>query len=73
MILTATRKNPANRYRDMQQLVDDLDALIGVSANEVSQRPPPVVPDAYSPSTPRGSEALAILAEKFGRYATIPP
>jgi eukaryotic-like serine/threonine-protein kinase len=73
MILTATRKNPANRYRDMQQLVDDLDALIGVSASEVSQRPPPVVPDAYSPSTPRGSEALAILAEKFGRYATIPP
>jgi len=73
MILTATRKHPDNRYLDMQQLVDDLDALIGVSAGEVSQRPPRVSPDAYAPRTPRGSEALAILAEKFGRYATLPP
>jgi hypothetical protein len=73
MILTATRKHPDNRYRDMQELVDDLDALIGVSAGEVSQRPPNVTPDAYAPSTSRGSEALAILAEKFGRYATLPP
>jgi eukaryotic-like serine/threonine-protein kinase len=73
MILTATRKHPDNRYLSMQELVDDLDALIGVSAGEVSQRQPRVVPDAYAPSTPRGSEALAILAEKFGRYATLPP
>jgi serine/threonine protein kinase len=73
MIMTATRKHPDNRYVDMQALVDDLDALIGVSAGEVSVRPPKVTPDAYAPSTPRGSEALAILAEKFGRYATLPP
>jgi serine/threonine protein kinase len=73
MILTATRKHPDNRYADMQELLDDLDALIGVSEAEVSQRTPKVAPDAYAPSTPRGSEALAILAEKFGRYATLPP
>lgn len=73
MILTATRKNPDNRYASMQQLVDDLDAMVGVSSGEVSQRPPPVAPDAYAPRTARGREALAILAEKFGRYATIPP
>ena len=73
MILTATRKNPDNRYANMQQLVDDLDALVGVSGSEVSQRPPPVAPDAYTPRTERGREALAILAQKFGRYASIPP
>ena len=63
------REKPAG----WEHFVDDLDALIGVSAGEVSQRPPPVTPDAYSPSTPRGSEALAILAEKFGRFASVPP
>jgi len=73
MILTATRKNPDNRYASMQQLVDDLDALVGVSSGEVSQRPPPVAPDTYAPRTERGREALAILAEKFGRYASVPP
>ena len=73
VILTATRKNPDNRYPSMQELLDDLDALIGVSESEVSQRPPPVGPDAYPPRTERGAEALAILAEKFGRYATLPP
>jgi hypothetical protein len=47
--------------------------MVGVSEAEVSQRPPPVAPDAYSPSTVRGTEALSVLAEKFGRYATVPP
>jgi serine/threonine-protein kinase len=73
MILTATRKNPGNRYASMQQLLDDLDAMVGVSSGEVSQRPPPIAPDMYTPSTQRGREALAILAEKFGRYASVPP
>jgi serine/threonine-protein kinase len=73
MIITATRKHPDNRYASMQALVDDLDALIGVSTAEVSAHPPKVTPDAYSPSTERGSEALAILAKKFGRYASLPP
>ncbi|MDF3071680.1 MAG: Protein kinase [Polyangiaceae bacterium] len=73
MILTATRKNPANRYADMQLLLDDLDAMVGVSASEVSQRPPPVAPDSYAPRTERGAEALGILAQKFGRFATVPP
>jgi serine/threonine-protein kinase len=73
MILTATRKNPENRYPSMQALVDDLDALIGVSTDEVTAPPPRVAPDVYTPSTERGAEALAILAEKFGRYASLPP
>jgi serine/threonine-protein kinase len=73
IILTATRKHPDNRYADMQELLDDLDVLIGVSASEVGQRPARVTPDAYAPRTPRGSEALAILAQKFGRYASLPP
>jgi eukaryotic-like serine/threonine-protein kinase len=73
MILTATRKDPDNRYASMQGLLDDLDALIGMTAGEVSERPPPIAPDAYSPRTERGAEALKILAEKFGRFATLPP
>lgn len=73
MILTATRKHPGNRYPNMQALLDDLDSMVGVSEAEVSQRPPPVAPDIYSPSTTRGTEALTVLAEKFGRYATLPP
>jgi serine/threonine-protein kinase len=73
MILTATRKHPDNRYASMQDLLDDLDAIVGVSSGEVSQRPPPVAPDAYDPRTERGAEALGILAEKFGRFASLPP
>jgi serine/threonine-protein kinase len=73
MILTATRKHPGNRYPDMQALLADLDSMVGVSEAEVSQRPPPVAPDLYAPRTARGAEALTILAEKFGRYATLPP
>ena len=73
MIFTATRKHPDNRYASMRELLADLDAMIGVSAGEVSERPPRVTPDVYAPSTERGSEALGILAEKFGRYATLPP
>jgi eukaryotic-like serine/threonine-protein kinase len=73
MILTATRKHPDNRYGDMHELLADLDAMIGVSEAEVSVRPPQVSPDAYAPRTSRGSEALTLLAEKFGRYATLPP
>jgi serine/threonine protein kinase len=73
MILTATRKNPANRYASMQELLDDLDALVGVTAADVSERPPPIAPDTYAPRTGRGSEALAILAEKFGPYASQRP
>jgi serine/threonine-protein kinase len=73
MILTATRKSPDNRYANMQLLLDDLNALIGVTDREVSERPPSVAPDAYAPSTDRGAEALGILAEKFGRFASVPP
>jgi serine/threonine protein kinase len=73
MILTATRKHPDNRFGSMQELLDDLDALIGVTAAEVSERPQRVTPDVYAPKTASGSEALTILAEKFGRFATLPP
>jgi serine/threonine-protein kinase len=73
MILTATHKHPDNRYASMQELLDDLDAMIGVSAKEVSVRQRSVTPDAYAPRTERGAEALAILAEKFGPYASLPP
>jgi hypothetical protein len=54
-------------------LLDDLDALIGVSTGEVQGRELQVSPDVYNPSTVRGSQALTILAEKFGRFATLPP
>jgi len=73
MIFTATHKHPDNRYPSMQALLDDLDALIGVSAAEVSKPSARVTPDVYAPRTESGSEALTILAQKFGRFATLPP
>jgi serine/threonine-protein kinase len=73
MIFASTHKHPDNRYPSMQALLDDLDALIGVSTGEVQGRELQVAPDIYNPSTLRGSEALKILAEKFGRFATLPP
>jgi eukaryotic-like serine/threonine-protein kinase len=73
MILAAARKHPDNRYASMQHLLDDLDALIGVSTGEMAPPEARIVPDVYAPSTERGSEALAVLAEKFGRFATLPP
>lgn len=73
MIFAATHKHPDNRYASMQPLLDDLDALIGVSTGEVQGRELQVSPDVYNPSTVRGSEALTILAQKFGRFATLPP
>ena len=79
--MQATRKSAAHPFGgEVRQAdpnahagEDDLDALIGVTAAEVSQRPPKVSPDVYAPSTASGSEALTILAEKFGRFATLPP
>jgi eukaryotic-like serine/threonine-protein kinase len=73
MILAATRKHPGNRYPSMQALLDDLDALIGVTNGEVTPPVPQQLPDLYTPTTVRGAEALAVLAEKFGRFATVPP
>jgi len=72
MILTATRKHPDNRYQSMAALLHDLDAVVGVSAAEVTERPPSVTPDTYAPTTTRGAEALDLLAQKFGKYSGRP-
>lgn len=72
MILTATRKNPDNRYASMQELASDLEVVVGVSSGVVGPRPPKILPDAYTPCTERGAEALGILAKKFGAYAQLP-
>lgn len=73
VIVNATRKHPDNRYPSMQALLQDLDAIVGLSSKEVTLRELERTPDAYEPQTERGREALEVLAQKFGRYASTPP
>jgi serine/threonine-protein kinase len=73
LILNATRKHPENRYPTMQALLADLDAIVGLSGNDVALRPLDKTPDAYEPRTERGREALDVLSRKFGAYASVPP
>ncbi|HEY8945527.1 MAG TPA: serine/threonine-protein kinase [Polyangiaceae bacterium] len=73
VILNATRKHPENRYGSMRDLLDDLDAIVGLSNKEVVVHDLRRTPDVYEPTTERGREALEVLARKFGKYASIPP
>lgn len=73
MILRATRKHPQNRYPNMRALLADLETVVGVREDKVSHEPLTIVPDSYVPQTPRGAEALELLAQKFGPHATLRP
>lgn len=73
VILNATRKHPDNRYPSMEAFVADLAALLDRSGHEVATRALVQKPDMYVPTTERGREALRVLSQKFGRYASMPP
>lgn len=73
IILNATRKDPVNRYASMGEVISDLEAVLGLSSNEVKLRPLTREPDLYEPRSERGREALEVLSRKFGRYASVPP
>jgi len=73
LVLNATRKHPENRYQSMDEFVADLDRVIGGSEEPVGIRPLSRSPDVYVPTSERGREALRVLSQKFGAYATMPP
>jgi serine/threonine-protein kinase len=73
LILNATRKHPDNRYPTMAAFVADLEAILEHADREVGRRPLVRTPDVYVPTTERGREALRVLSQKFGPYASQPP
>ena len=73
VVQRATRKHHENRYPTMDAVIADLDALLGLDAGEVATATLAVTPDSYVPSTERGREAAALLAEKFGEHASVAP
>lgn len=73
LILNATRKHPSNRYPSMRALLDDLDAIVGLSSAPVTLTALEESPDVYRPTTPHGREAVEVLAQKFGPFASEPP
>lgn len=73
VVQTATRKHRDNRYRTMEELIYDLEVLLGIGAPELAPRPPLVMPngnDEYVPSTETGQKAASLLAKKFGEHAS---
>jgi hypothetical protein len=49
----------------MQDLLLDLDAVLGLSERDVSVRPLLRSPDVYEPQTEHGREALKLLSRRF--------
>jgi eukaryotic-like serine/threonine-protein kinase len=70
VVKTATRKCRENRYRTMDEVIADLEVLLGMDTRGLNPRPLSVAPDAYLPSTDTGREAATLLAEKFGKHAS---
>lgn len=72
LILRATKKHRDNRFSSMDEMIDALDALVGLRAD--SANPPPCIqPDVYRPQTARGQRVARHLAVEFGPYAAVPP
>ena len=69
IVKIATRKHRDNRYHTMNELIADLDVVLGMGGRELKLKTSPVLPDAYVPSTDIGREAASLLAQKFGEHA----
>ncbi len=68
IILRATAKHPDNRFGSMHELLEALNAVIGLGPE--TPAPPPVhLPDVYAPTTARGHRVARHLAKDFGPYA----
>lgn len=65
MILTAMRKNPDNRYPNMDALIEDLDRISGLRSGEVAQIPVRGATDAYEPRTDFAKEVAEGLQDKL--------
>ncbi len=63
IILAAMRKNPANRYASMTEVLTDLDCVL-TGKGEVCGAPIVEQPDAYAPKTEQAIRACKILGRK---------
>ena len=69
VVQMATQKDRERRYRTMEDLIADLEVLIGMEGRELKARSLSSAPDAYTPRTDLGREAATLLAAKFGEHA----
>ncbi|HET7541468.1 MAG TPA: serine/threonine-protein kinase [Polyangiaceae bacterium] len=72
VVQMATQKDRDRRYANMDDLIADLEVLIGIHNRELRARSLSNAPDAYLPSTDLGRQAASVLAAKFGEHATRP-
>ncbi|MGC4091409.1 MAG: serine/threonine-protein kinase [Polyangiaceae bacterium] len=63
IVLNATRKHPENRYGSAQELLDDLDVIVGLSSRDVRTRPLSRRPDSYEAESQAGRERLAKMTQ----------
>jgi len=70
VVQMATQKDRERRYATMDDLIADLEVLIGIENRELRARSLSNAPDAYIPSTDLGREAASLLAAKFGEHAS---
>ncbi|MFZ5894049.1 MAG: serine/threonine-protein kinase [Myxococcota bacterium] len=63
IVLNATRRHPKNRYDSSEALLNDLDAIVGLSTRAVRILPSVLTPDSYEPSSEAGRARLVSLAE----------
>ena len=69
VVQMATQKDRERRYATMEELIADLEVLIGIEGRELKARSLSNAPDAYNPRTDLGREAATLLAVKFGEHA----
>jgi len=69
VVRMATQKDRERRYATMDELIADLEVLIGMEGRELKARLLSSAPDAYVPRTELGREAATLLATKFGKHA----
>ena len=70
VVQMATQKDRERRYKTMEELIADLEVLIGMEGRELKARSLSNAPDAYVPRTDLGREAATLLAQKFGEHAS---
>ncbi len=70
VVQMATQKDRERRYATMEDLIADLEVLIGMENRELKARSLSNAPDAYIPTTDLGREAATLLAAKFGEHAS---
>lgn len=68
IVTRATRKHPDNRYRNVREMLSDLDVALGLCHGDPADRSLVVEPDVYRPKNEKGREVAELLAQ---RHATL--